>query len=88
MSVGKLFTDHPASVGETYLGHLRSALGFALRMWVGGAACFVHALFPFICTRTGSDCIAELNERMVRNRRRAFTRIPLESHTVSLERRG
>jgi hypothetical protein len=90
MSLGGLFTEHPASVGESYLQHLRTAFGFALRMWIGGAACFVHALFPFLCMRTGSDCIAELNERMVRNRRRALGRIPLESHsqTVSLERRG
>jgi hypothetical protein len=89
MSLGGPFTDHPASVGETYLEHLRVALGFAIRMWIGGAACLVHALFPFLCTRTGSDCIAELNERMVHSRRRAVARIPPHStRTVSLERRG
>ena len=88
MSLGGLFTEHPASVGESYLQHLRCASGFALRMWIGGAACFVHALFPFLFTHTGSDCITQLNERMVRNRRSAFGRAPPASPTVSLERRG
>lgn len=87
MSLGGLFTEHPASVGETYGGHLRSALGFAVRMWLGGAACLLHAVFPFLCTHTGSDCIAELHERMLRNRRR-FARLPQHSSTVSVERRG
>jgi hypothetical protein len=88
MNLGALFRDHPASVGESYLEHLRAALGFAARMWLGGAACLVHAVFPFLCTRTGSNCIAELNQRMVENRRRAFARVPSVPRTVSLERRG
>ena len=89
MSLGGLFTQHPASVGESYLEHLRAAMGFALRMWIGGAACLVHAVFPFLCVRTGSNCIAELNERMLRNRRRVPI-TPLASHprTASLGRRG
>ena len=31
-----LFTDHPASVGETYGEHLAVAGGFGLRMILGG----------------------------------------------------
>jgi hypothetical protein len=88
MSLGGLFTEHPASVGETYLEHLRAAMGFALRMWIGGAACLLHAIFPFVCTRTGSKCIAELNERMVRNRGRALAQIPPRTNAASVGRRG
>ena len=62
------FTEHPASVGETYLEHLAMALSFAVPMMLGAMACLVHAFLPFLCERTGSAAIAALNERMVRNR--------------------
>jgi hypothetical protein len=65
------FTDHPASVGETYGEHLAAASGFGLGMIFGGLACLVHGLLPFLFVRTGSSTIARLHERMVVNRRRA-----------------
>jgi hypothetical protein len=66
MKYWQLFTQHPASVGETYVEHLCAACKFGLRMVVGGGACFIHAVFPFLCVRTGSNCIAELYSRMSR----------------------
>jgi hypothetical protein len=63
-----LFTDHPASVGETYRQHLRHASGFGLRMILGGCACLVHGLLPFLFVRTGSRQITSLHDRMVTNR--------------------
>jgi hypothetical protein len=65
-----LFTEHPASVGETYFQHLGQALGFAGRMFVGSLACLAHAFLPFLCVKTGSKCIDELHDRMVANRDR------------------
>jgi hypothetical protein len=65
------FSEHPASVGENYFVHLRHALGFSLSMFKGGLACFVHAIFPFLCTKTGSGIIASLNTRMITNRHAA-----------------
>jgi len=65
----RAFTDHPASVGETYFEHMGRASCFGLRMIGGGIACLVHALLPFLFQRTGSAAIAALNDRMVVNRR-------------------
>jgi hypothetical protein len=65
----KLFTEHPASVGETYLGHCRSALGFGGSMVIAGVACILHAFFPFVFIQTGSNAIRRLHDRMVVNRR-------------------
>jgi hypothetical protein len=65
------FMDHPASVGETYGEHLVAASGFGVSMILGGLACLVHGLFPFLFLRTGSSTIARLHERMVVNQRRA-----------------
>jgi hypothetical protein len=70
MGMRSLFTEHPASVGETYLQHLCSAGSFAARMFIGGTACLLHAFFPFAFRRTGSECITQLYERMVTHRAR------------------
>jgi uncharacterized membrane protein YgaE (UPF0421/DUF939 family) len=56
-----LFTKHPHEVGESYSQHFGVALRFGLRMIGGGLACFVHAIFPFLCERTGSETVRSLN---------------------------
>ena len=61
--------EHLEEVGETYSQHLFKAAGFALTMLAGGIACLVHALFPFLFERTGSDCIRRLHGEMVENRK-------------------
>jgi len=67
-SLSSLFTEHPASVGETYGQHLVNAAGFSARMIGAGIACLVHALLPFLFVRTGSNTIARLHDRMILNR--------------------
>ena len=63
------FTQHPASVGESYLEHLVTAISFGVRLLVAGIACVVHGVLPFLFVRTGSRAVTELNERMVAKRR-------------------
>jgi hypothetical protein len=65
-----LFTAHPATVGESYGEHLTAAAGFGVRMILGGLACLVHAVLPFLFVRTGSDTIRALHTRMVTHRAR------------------
>jgi hypothetical protein len=65
----RAFTEHPASVGESYSEHLFRAVYFGTRMVLAGAACLVHGVLPFLFVRTGSRAIAELNDRMIVNRR-------------------
>lgn len=62
------FTRHPQEVGETYTEHFAVASSFGGALLLGGLACLVHAVFPFLCTRTGSDTIRRLHDRMVTNR--------------------
>jgi len=69
MDLRTLFTEHPASVGESYWGHLLRASWFAGRLLLAGVACFVHAVFPFLFVRTGSRAITELYGVMVTGRR-------------------
>ena len=68
MSLTKFFTEHPASIGETYFEHLGAATRFAGWMMAASIACFVHAIFPFLCVTTGSSIIKRLHERMVTSR--------------------
>jgi Family of unknown function (DUF6356) len=68
MNPMRAFTGHPASVGETYSEHLVKAVCFGTRMMLGGIACLVHGVLPFLFVRTGSRAIADLSERMITNR--------------------
>ncbi len=66
--IKRAFTDHPASVNETYGEHLVSATGFGVSMILGGLACLVHGLLPFLFVKTGSNAIAGLHGRMITHR--------------------
>ena len=80
MDLQHLFTEHPASVGETYWGHLLRASWFGGKMLLGAGACFVHALFPFLFVKTGSQAITQLHDAMVTNRRAASQQVDLAPH--------
>jgi hypothetical protein len=83
MNLARAFTEHPASVGESYSRHCVCAFGFGARMVVAGIACMIHALLPFLFVRTGSRAIAELNEKMIASRRAAPTSLASTSRLPS-----
>ena len=62
-SLMKLFTEHPASVDETYFGHMSFAAWFASRLFLAGGAAIVHAILPFLFETTASRIVRELYER-------------------------
>jgi len=70
MSLKAKFTEHPATVGETYGEHFFTAMGFSLAMLKAAFCCGVHAVLPFAFEKTGSECITGLHDRMVTNRSR------------------
>lgn len=47
-----IFTDHPHSVGESYIQHLKFALWFGFTLFLTSLACLVHAFFPFLFVNT------------------------------------
>lgn len=65
------FTDHPASVGETYGEHFRVAAGFAGSLAVAAAAAALHAVVPSCCEHTASRRISALHTRMTSGARGA-----------------
>ena len=63
------FTEHPASVDETYFQHMGMAFGFGAKMLVGSHACFMHGLVPWGGLTRGSDTVRVLHHRMVSHRK-------------------
>lgn len=65
------FTRHPRSVDETYGEHMAVAWSFAVPMLLGGLACFIHGIFPFLFETTGSRCVKLLYTRIANRGRKA-----------------
>lgn len=61
----RFFTEHPASVGETYGEHFVFAVTLGSRMVAGGLACILHGFLPELCKTTGSRTIRALALRLV-----------------------
>ncbi len=59
-----LFLAHPATVDETYFGHMRFALSFAFWFFLAGIAALVHAFIPALCETTASDILKRLNDKI------------------------
>lgn len=81
MLFSKVFTEHPESVGETYLAHLRAASSFSFTMARAAICCFVHAFLPFLFERTGSSAIQRLSKSMSRGHRSRTMR-PSQPRTI------
>jgi hypothetical protein len=71
MGLRRHFTDHPASVGESYGEHFRVAVRFARELTAAAAACAVHAVVPSLCTTSASARIRRLHEQMTSGARGA-----------------
>jgi len=65
------FTEHPASVGESYGEHFRVAAGFAGSLAFAAAAAAVHAVIPSMCSKTASRRIIAMHDTMTTGARGA-----------------
>lgn len=61
--IARLFTDHPASVDETYLQHLWFAARFSALLAAAACAALVHSVLPFAFEKTASRIVATLYQR-------------------------
>ena len=71
MSLKRLFTEHPDSVGESYFEHMAVALSFAGPLLAAGGAALVHAFLPFLFLTTASTTVKRLHARMTGRRPRS-----------------
>jgi len=59
------FKSHPTDIGETYCEHMWHAGKFAALMLIGGTACLIHAIFPFLFEQTASNMLFKMTEHIV-----------------------
>lgn len=82
----RLFIDHPKAVNETYMQHFCTSMSFSMKLLKAAAACFIHALVPGLCIKTGSKAITELHVRMVEFRIKGSSEaVPNEHPEDSIE---
>jgi len=56
--IKSLFTDHPRSIGETYLQHGVEAAKISLFLLFSSFTMIIHAIFPFVCPPFGTDILS------------------------------
>lgn len=66
--LARMFTDHPRSLGMSWMGHGTGAVKIGAKMIGGGFACLIHAAVPGLFTETAGRTVSELHDHMVRRR--------------------
>lgn len=65
---GRLFTDHPKSLGMSWASHGAGAVVIGARMVGAGLACIVHAAVPVLFTETAGRTVQSLHDHMVKRK--------------------
>ena len=61
---GRLFTEHPRSLGMSWAGHGLGAVKIGAELLGAGAACFVHAVVPGAFTQTAGKTVARIYDHI------------------------
>ena len=69
MNLRQRFTEHPASVDETYLEHFKVAAHFSRQLFGAAFACAVHAVMPSMHQTTASTKVRALCDEMTAGKR-------------------
>ena len=57
--LGRLFVDHPRSLGLSWLGHAAGAVTIGVRLIGAGIAALVHAAIPGLFTDTAGRIVTD-----------------------------
>ena len=66
--IGRLFHDHPRSLGMSWASHGAGALVIGARKICAGAATLYHALVPGMITETAGRTLVDLHEHMTKRK--------------------
>ena len=66
--LGRLFVDHPKSLGMSWAEHGAGAVVIGARMVGAGIACIVHAVVPGLFTQTAGKTVLSLHDHMMQRR--------------------
>jgi len=66
--LGRLFVEHPKSLGMSWAEHGAGAVVIGARMVGAGIACIVHAAVPGLFTQTAGKTVLSLHDHMMQRR--------------------
>ena len=66
--IGRVFQDHPQSLGMSWAGHAAGAIVIGGRMVGAGLACIVHAIVPALFTETAGRTVVDLHAHMTQRK--------------------
>ncbi|MDQ3075241.1 MAG: DUF6356 family protein [Pseudomonadota bacterium] len=66
--IGRLFRDHPQSLGMSWARHGAGAVVIGARMIGAGAACIVHAAIPGLFSETAGRTVVDLHDHMIKRK--------------------
>jgi hypothetical protein len=66
--IGRLFQEHPKSLGMSWAEHGAGAVAIGARMVGAGLACIIHAAVPALFTETAGRTVMSLHDHMVRRK--------------------
>ena len=62
--IGRLFIDHPRSLGMSWASHGSGALRISGELIGAGLACLVHAVIPGMFTQTAGKIVTRIYDHM------------------------
>jgi hypothetical protein len=65
---GNIFTEHPRSLGMTWVSHGSGAVRIGVELIGAGAACIIHAIVPGWFTETAGRTVIRLHDHMVKRK--------------------
>ena len=66
--LGRLFRDHPKSLGMSWAEHGAGAVVIGARMVGAGLACIVHAVVPGLFTQTAGKTVLSIYDHMMQRK--------------------
>jgi hypothetical protein len=81
-----IFTQHPNSLGESYWKHLYFAAKFGSQMIIGGTACVLHAIFPFMFKNTGSNFLLRMTNDFIKRMAKIDERVATIERSIEAKR--
>ncbi len=66
--IGRMFQDHPRSLGMSWASHASGAIVIGVRMIGAGAACVVHAAVPALFAETAGRTVVDLYAHMTKRK--------------------
>lgn len=66
--IGRLFADHPRSLGMTWASHGAGAVKISVELIAAGFACLIHAVVPGWFTQTAGRTVERMHDHMVKRK--------------------